>query len=266
MRLPLPLTRRAVSSSLRALLGLVVGYVAIGLLYLPLYESLAPAFAAEGQVLRLVPEEIKRAVGIDDFSTGAGYVTATYYGLLGTVLAAVGAIGWGIGGVAGPEESGRLELVLAHGTTRTRYWVQQVLALVVLTLLLCAAAAAMPYLLNDSEQLGLALENQLAMLAQFWGLTLLTGMVPLAVGGATGHRGAALGLGVLVAGGGFLLNAVGRIDADLAFLTDYSPYGWVFEPQPLLNGWDPRGLVLLFGSALLLMIVGGLLFRRRDLR
>ncbi|SDN65407.1 ABC-type multidrug transport system, ATPase component [Cryobacterium flavum] len=64
--------------------------------------------------LRLVASGIRPT---DLAATGAGYTQATLFGLIGFLLLSIAATSWGAGALGGDEESGRLELTLAHGVT-----------------------------------------------------------------------------------------------------------------------------------------------------
>ncbi|MBF6842443.1 hypothetical protein, partial [Acinetobacter baumannii] len=102
--------------------------LAIGL-YLPLFPSLqSPALA---QLMSSLPIELVNTLGFDQIASGAGYAQSTFFGLIGFVLAAIASTSWGSGFIAGAEESGRLELTLAHAVSRTQYALESAAALVV---------------------------------------------------------------------------------------------------------------------------------------
>lgn len=62
----------------------------------------------------------------------------------------------------------------------------------------------------------------------------------------------------------YILNAVGSQSATLQWLRSLSPYGWAYQHTPLATGVDWRGLALLYGLALTLIVVAVVGFNRRD--
>lgn len=259
---PAPVFRRAVVDSWRSTAAWTVVLAAALFLYLPLYRSMSENM---GSLIDGLPPELVNALGYGDIATGAGYVQATFFGLLGFVFATVAAVSWGAGAVGGAEESGRLEMVLSHGVGRTRYALESALALLVRLLWLAAASGVLILLLNNPSRLDLEPGNIAAEGAAWLGLGYLTGAVSLAVGALTGRRTAALGAGAGVAAYGYVLNALANQNSDLGWLRNISPYSWAYRHSPLAQGADWTGLALLAGTGLLFTLVAVLSLRRRDI-
>src|SRR5690554_1222636 len=111
------LFRREFSESWRGLIGWALGVALAILIYLPFFPSLGGTEAME-MMSALFPPEFSAMFGLDRMADGAGYVHAAYFGLMGYLLLAIAAIGWGTGSLARREAEGSLELTLAHGVTR----------------------------------------------------------------------------------------------------------------------------------------------------
>ena len=60
------------------------------------------------------------AFGFEDLVSPAGYLAGTVFGIIGPVLMIIFATSAGARAVAGEEESGRLDLLLAYPVSRTR--------------------------------------------------------------------------------------------------------------------------------------------------
>lgn len=93
-----------------------------------------------------MPEALTKTVGFDAITTGAGYAQSTLYGLLGFVLITIASISWGSSAVAGAEENGRLELTLAHSVSRSGYYLNMLLALLVRTAAMAGLGVDAPFL------------------------------------------------------------------------------------------------------------------------
>ncbi|MFC0682650.1 ABC transporter permease subunit [Lysobacter korlensis] len=259
----LPVLRRSLLDSWRSLLGWALGITAALLLYLPLF----PSIGGNGQMQQIIeglPPELVKTLGYEQIATGSGYTQGTFYGLIGFLLLVIAATSWGSSAIAGAEESGRLELALAHAVGRTQYAVESALSIAVRLILLGAFAAVLVLALNGPSELGLEPSNVVAVTAALVGLTLLTATVALAAGALSGRRviGTAAGAGVAVIG--YVLNAVANQAADAEGLRAFSPYAWAYAESPLVEGADWRGLALLWGTSAVAAAIAVIALRRRD--
>lgn len=264
MRNPLPLFTRALGESWRGLIAWAVGVVAVLALYLPLYPSIGGSAELQG-ILDSLPPELIAALGYDQISTGAGYTQSTFFGLVGFVLLVVAATTWGSALLAGEWEAGRLELDLAHGIGRVRVVTEAALTVLVKLALLLALTVAVILLLNEPAKLGIAPGHLIAAAMGTTGLAFLSAAVALLVGGWTGRRSFAATGGALIAALGYVLQALAKQSADLEWLGAWSPFNWVNDPVPLIEGWNPQGFTQVWGLGLLIVVVAALVMRRRDI-
>lgn len=264
MRKPLPVFRRALADSWRSLLGWTVGISAALFLYLPLFPSIGGNGQME-QMIASLPPELVKTLGYEQIGTGAGYAQGTFFGLIGFLLLTIAATSWGSAAIAGAEESGRLELTLAHGVSRVQYALESALAIVVRLLWLGAFATVIVIALDEPSELGIEPANVAAASAALIGLTLLSAAFALAVGALTGRRTFATAAGAAVAVLGYVFNAIANQVEDAEALRTVSPYAWAYQNTPLVDGADWAGLGLLWGLAGLLVAVSALALRRRDI-
>jgi ABC-2 type transport system permease protein len=259
----LPLFRRTLRESWRGLLGWTLGIAATLALYLPLYPSIGGSDQLQ-QIIESLPPELVAALGYEQIGTGAGYTQATFYGLIGYVLLTIAATSWGANAVAGAEESGRLELDLAHGIGRRSYALQAALALLVRLLWLTAVAGMIVALLNAPSQLDIDPANIVAATAALLGLTLLGGSVALLVGALSGRKTRATAAGAGVAVVGYALNAIANQLPDAHWLRTLSPYSWAYQPPPLSDGADALGLAVLWAASAVVIAASAWALQQRD--
>lgn len=246
----------------RGLIAWSLGVAAVLGVYLPIFPSLQTP-----ELQRLIeglPPELATVLGFDQIATGAGYTQATFFGLLGFALAAVACISWGAASVAGAEESGSLELTLAHAVSRARYVRESAAALVGKTLALGVVAFLLILGINGPAGLDLAPANLLAATLAWAGLGALCGAIALAVGAAFGRRTWALGAGAGMAALGYVLHAVARTSENFTGASAFSPFQWAFGNDPLTEGFDWAGLGLLWGVTGALVIFASWILGRRD--
>lgn len=260
----LPLYRRALGDSRNALIGWSLGVVAAVLLYVPLYPSIGGSPDVQ-ELLDSMPPEMIKALGYDSLSTGAGYVHSTFYGLIGLVLIVIAATTWSTAAIAGDEETGSLELTLAHGVTRVQVVLERAAAIVTRLLWLTTLSVLLVLALNESAALEIEPARLVAEAAAFLGLALVTATLGLAVGALTGRRAfasaAAAGIAVL----GYALNAVGNQSEELEWLHAWSPYAWAYGTFPVANGVDWTGLGLLYGLSAALLAAAAVALSRRSI-
>lgn len=258
----LPLFRRNLADTWRGLVAWTVGIIAALFLYLPLY----PSIAGSGQMQDMIdalPPQLVHTLGYDQISSGPGYTEATFFGLLGFAFATIAGVGWGTGAIANDEENGQLELTLAHGVVRGQLFAERTAAVLVKLLWLALVSFVVVLALDDPSELGIEADRLLAMVTAFFGLTALSAVAAITVGAVTGRRTWALGAGAGVAVYGYALNALGNQSEDLRWLHDWSPYSWALADHPLTNGWGEQTW-LLFALTAVLLLVGWLVFRARD--
>jgi ABC-2 type transport system permease protein len=148
-----------------------LGLVAVVAVYVLPYRQ----FLDSGMLDNNTDTPIYQALGYDN--SPAGYLQGTLFALLGPLLVVMMAVAAGARAVAGDEEAGALDLLLAHPVSRTQLVLERFGAL---------AAAS----------LGLVL------------LALGIGTVALAAGAASGHRGLTLGVTAAVAVAAYLAHTV----------------------------------------------------------
>ena len=259
----LPLFRRSIADGWRGLAGWTAGILVVLFLYLPLY----PSFGGNGQMQEMIdslPPELVQTLSYDQIGSGPGYAQATFFGLIGFVLLTIAAVGWGTGAIANDEENGQLELALAHGVTRGQLFAERTAAVLVKLAWLCLVSFVVVLVLNEPAELDIEVANLVATTTVFFGLVALGATVAIAVGGMTGRRTWALGAGAGIAVYGYALHALGNQSEDLEWLQNLSPYSWAYAEQPLQNGWGEQAW-LIFAVAAVVLVVGWLVFRRRDI-
>jgi beta-exotoxin I transport system permease protein len=102
----------------RALLGWALAISAVAVMYAAFWPTVNTPEMQDA--LRNYPQGVLEAINYDDLTSPAGYLGSSVYGLLIPLLVAVFAIAYGTQAVAGDEEAGTLDLLLAHPVSRTQ--------------------------------------------------------------------------------------------------------------------------------------------------
>ena len=256
--------RRELRGSWRATLLWSLAIVGILALYLPLYDDLVTGDMQA--LLDSLPPQLVQTLGYDDLTSGAGYVQATFYGLMGFFLITAASVSWAAAAIGGHEQSGRLELDLAHGIGRGGYVLAQTEALIIRVVFLVLVGTVTILAFNGPADLGLELGPVLVASCALAGLALFCGVWTLLAGAAIGGRALSAGVGALVAVVSYALNAVAAQNPDADWIADASPYSWAFADAPLEGGvtladqWPLWLFVVAFPAIAMLALRG------RDLR
>jgi len=264
MRNVLPVFRRTLGDSWRSLIAWSLGVAAALLIYLPLFPSIGGNGEMQ-QIIDSMPRELVKALNYEQIASGPGYAQGTFFGLIGFLLLVIAATAWGSAAIAGSEESGRLELTLAHGVGRLQYALESALAVFVRLLWLGLLASLIILMLNEPSELGIEPTHVFAAAAALVGLAFLSGSVALLVGASTGRRILATTAGAGVAVLAYVLNAISNQLEEADGIRAASPYSWAYQNQPLTDGADWVGLGALWGLSILLVGVTGMVLRARDI-
>ena len=117
-----------------------------------------------------------------DITSPAGYLNSQIYAVMAPIVLLIFAIGAGAGAVAGEEERGTLDFLLAHPLRRRDYVVQRFLALTALVAALAGVLLATVWLTSLLVDLEIGLDRLAAASLSVGLLALFFGTVALAAG------------------------------------------------------------------------------------
>jgi ABC-2 type transport system permease protein len=228
-----------------------------------MYGSFYPQITAES--MASVPEAM-RGFGFDDATSAAGYLQGAVFGLLVPLLATFYGAATGARMISADEESGYLDLLLAHPISRTRLLLHRFAALTAGAAAIALAVLAGMLAIRSSAELdtispaGFAAQAlNLALLATVFG-ALATG-----IGAATGKSrptvfGITAGLGVAA----YALHGFApQIGAD--WLRHLTPYHYYIGGEPLKEGFGFADAAVLAAVAIILTAAGAWRLNHRDL-
>jgi ABC-2 type transport system permease protein len=212
------------------------------------------------------PDALKTLFGLSgDFTTGPGYLDAELFSLMLPLLAIVLAIGSAARGLAGEEDAGRLELVLAYPVRRRDAVIAKGAA--VAFELGCFAAAAFVALAALDPVFGLDLAaGHLAAGAGSVGLlAVFFGWLALAIAALTPSRALAIGVPAAAASASYLIGGLHELASWLDPFRFVSPFWWLGQ-SPLRSGVRGWGVLVVAAAALVCLAAAALLLERRDLQ
>lgn len=249
----------------RGLVGWSLGIAVLVLITCSVYPSIRDNADLQ-RAVEDYPEELKAFIGGSlDFSTGPGYLQGELFSLMLPLLLLVYGIAAGARALAGEEEAGTLDLLLANPVSRERLALEKLAALAALLALL----AAVTFLLVAGSDILFSMDVGAGPIAAAtlvtWLLALLHGTLALLVGAATGSRALAIAAAASVAVAGYLLDGLGNLVDVLEPLQPFAPWHWYTAGDTLRNGLDLGWTLLLAAATVVLAAAAPPLFARRDL-
>jgi ABC-2 type transport system permease protein len=253
--------RLAVRLRLRTTVSAAVALVAV----LLVVGALFPAVGDSLGKLDL-PKGVSDLLGGADYATITGWYRSEIASFYGPLLIAAVAITGAVGSTAGEEEERVLALVLAQPVTRARLVAAKAgaVAAAVVAIALAAWVGLIAGVAAGGGGIGVGDLGAYSVHLAFFGLAI--GAVALALGAGTGRRALAAEVAAGVAIGGWLINGFAPLVGAIAWLRYLAPYYWYAHGDPLTNGADAVGLVVLGLLAAGLTVVATASIGRRDLR
>jgi ABC-2 type transport system permease protein len=263
--LSLPLFRRTWRAQ-RGRVALVAAALAVWAYLMPVI------FATFGRQLAvlldtdIVPKPFLRFLGADPFSLD-GAVALGWVHPIGLGLLVLFPIGFGAAAIAGERQRGTLEVLLSRPVSRRSLFLTHLATLLVIAVITTAAAllgtvaGAAAYGVEgdlDPAALWFLAVNTVLLLAAL-------AAVMLAASASFDRLGPPLGIGLAILLLGYVLEVLGKLWPDAAFLQPLSPFHYLQPLQILGGGGDPEDLLVLASVALAGVAFGLWRFPRRDL-
>jgi ABC-2 type transport system permease protein len=251
----------------RSLAWWLLGLAALTALTIAFYPSVRddPALSSYAEDL---PESLRAlfAGGELDLTSPAGYLNSQLFALTAPLIFLIFAIGNGAGAVAGEEERGILDLILAQPLRRRDFVLQRFLALAALVGVLALGLLATVVVGSWLVDLEIGLGRVAAASASVGLLALLFGTLALATGSLRPGRTQAIAVAAGLAVAAWLLDGLAQTVDVLDGLRALSPYYQALGRNPLREGAPWTGWALLVGATAVLAAAAAVGLERRDLR
>jgi ABC-2 type transport system permease protein len=249
--------RLRLPSTLSAAIGLIAVMAAVGAL-----------FPAVGHTIgRLnIPKSVSDLLGGADYGTITGWFRSEIGSIYGPLVIGALAITGAVASTAGEEENRILALTLAYPITRSRLVASKAIAIGVVVVIIAFATWVGLIVGVAMGGGGITIAHMTAFAVQLAFFGFATGAVAIALGAGTGRRSLAAGTAAVVGVGGWLINSFAPLVSGLTWLKYLSFFYYYAGQDPLTQGVDVTGLIVLAAVTVLLTVVGMAGIERRDLR
>lgn len=248
----------------RALFWWVIGLSGLALYIMLFYPSIGES-PELSRLLQDAPPAVRVLIGESDFTSPAGYVNAELFFFMAPLLFLFLTVSQGSYAIAGEEERGTLDLLLANPLRRRRVVIEKFAALVIATLIVAfifwvglSAGARIA-----GVDLSLVRMAEATLSAVLLGIAF--GTLALALSCASGRRGLSTGVTSALAVLAYFLNSLAPLVKQLQPYRKLSLFYYYISADPLRNGLDPGHAALLLGLAIVFLVIGIAALERRDL-
>ena len=250
------LTRR------RATLGYAIGVAVYTLAVVALY----PAFKDATDLDQMLNDQpgLSAVFGISgSLTTPDGWLSGNLYANFLPLILLFVTIGHGAATLAGEEDRGRLDLVLALPLSRRTIVVQKSAAMS-LTAAVVAAATYIAALAGRVVDVDVPVTNLASTTLGVMLMALAFGFLALAIGGGTGQRGLAIGVASAIAAVSYLVSSLGPIVDWLGPWRRLSLFYWSVGNGQLTTGLGWIGALVLVTAAAAALVGAIVTFERHD--
>lgn len=260
--MPGDITRLDLRLRRRSTAAYTVGFAAYAVLIVVLY----PAFKNDAALDDLTSgnQTLSALFGATGSLTSPeGWMNANLYANFVPLFALLMTIGYGATAIAGQDEEGTLGSMLSLPLTRHRALAEKAVAVAMLSLPVPVVTMAAD-LVGSRFELDLSAAGVVGVSVGATLLALDLGLLALAVGAWSGHRGTSLGVAAGVAAVSYVISSLAPVVGwvhDIRFL---SPFYWAVGANQLTDGLGIGSLAALAGTAAVLLAVSAAALDRLD--
>jgi ABC-2 type transport system permease protein len=200
-----------------------------------------------------------------DYVSAAGYLGSELFSFMVPLLLLVAAIGAGTRAIAGEEEQGTLDLLLANPISRRRVALEKLAALIAEIVGLGIVLFAALEVGSRAVALDISASHLAAATTAAVLLAISFGAIALLLGVATGRRGRASGVAAALAVASYVVNGLAPLVGALQPLQKVSPFYHYAAGNPLRQGLAVGHAGVLLGVAVIAGVLAPFVFDRRDL-
>ena len=260
---------RLLLQELRFRRGAIIGW-SLGLCFFPVvYVGLYPSFAEQmASFQEMMDLAIYQALGIS-MASFESYMASTVTNLIPVILCIYAVLN-GTGTLAGEEDSGRLEMIVALPIPRWQIVAVKAVALgvallVILAITASGAALTLVALGGQVESIVTPVDLFLGLLAA-WPLVMAFGMISLFLGVFTPDRRTASMIATVAVIGSYLAsNLAGMVSSLEAIEGLFLFHFYEATGQALEQGQEPGNMLILLAVALFAFGLAVVFFQRRNI-
>lgn len=257
------ITRLDIAAKRRSLLAYSVGMAVYTLVVVALY----PSFKGSTSLDKFIRDDPTGAAlfGVTGtISSSGGWLNGNIYANFFPLVMLLVTVAYGAAALAGQDEDGTLTLIVTLPIRRKDVVVGKAVAMAVQALILAAVVAAC-VAAGHWFDLTTSLGNIVACALAVAVLGVDFGLITMAVGGLTGRRGTAIGVGATVAAASYLLSSLAPVVSWIRPVRYLSLFYWSVGDNQITSGVTFVDFAVMLAVGLCALYAVIRTFRRLDL-
>lgn len=248
------------------ILGWGIGFALYGLMIVPMYDMMATQQDQLQQMIASYPPEFLAFFGGDATSliSPAGFLKMYAFSMMPVIIGIFALIA-GSGLIASDEESGRLDLIVAHPVGRSAFFFGRLLGLFAATLSIMILGWLGFCLLMGNSSLGFSWAEMAIPFLSLFAQILVYAALALLLSMFLPSRGLAAMLSGVVMVASYMISSLAFMDERMQAVAKLMPYHY-FQPVLSSQEFNLTWLIALLVASLLMSLIAWLRFVRRDIR
>ena len=247
------------------ILGWGIALALLSLLIAQFYGTMLDQQEQFEELIESYPEELMAFLGNSaDLGTPSGYLGYYNFSMM-PVIVGIFVVLVGSGLLASDEESGRLDLILAHPISRTALLWGRFLAFVVTTLIILAFSWLGLYLPTAWTPLDVGWIELTLPYLSLLGVLMFIGTLALLLSMLLPSRRLAATAAGMALVGSYFVSSLARINTDLEPVAKLSPL-YYYQGGEAMDNFNATWFVGLLAAAVLFALLAWWRFQRRDIR
>lgn len=245
----------------------VIGMAALVGVTVGVYPTIREGTGPITRMMENLPQGLLSMMGstnIAELLSPAGFVNSRVNASIGAVVLTTLAISVGTAAIAGEEDRGTMDLLLANPVPRIRIVLERFAAMAVLVGVVAVTVLLVMIIANPIVDLGFSIGVMVASNVELALLALVFGSVALAVGGVTGRRGITIGIASGVTVATFFINGLAGLVSWLQPPQKLTPFYWLQRSDPLANGLSYADSLLMIAVIGVFLLIAAWGFEHRD--
>lgn len=248
------------------MLGWTIGLIALSVLIVVFFPAMRQDNSLDA-LIQNMPAALQSFVGdLDNLRQFDRYLASQLFDIRVSMVAGIMAIILGVGLSTREEESGELRSILAHPISRTSYFMNKWLAMLVIILIAVVGLIAGVYMAAPFiDDASIAVTDMINLGLMTWLIMAVFATVTLASGFVSGKRSVATLIGILVIVGSFIITSFSSAVDWLKNIEAVSLLHYFTPVSVISDGIDLRNVAVLCGVAVACLIIAWAVFRKRDI-
>ena len=257
--------RYAIGRSRGQIIGWGITLLALGLLMVSFYDTIAQEQEKFSQLLEAYPKELMAFFGdFAEMATPKGYLGVEYFSFK-PLLLGVFAVLAGSGLLSPDEEAGRMDFILGQPVSRTALFGGRLLAFLATSLVICALGWLGIVIPMGWSQMDLGLGDLVLPFVSLLSVLILFGSLSLLLSLVLPARRLAAMLGGVLLAASFFITGLSRMAENLKEVARLSPLTY-YQGGDAIDGLNLGWIGGLLGASLVFALLAWWRFSRRDIR